>query len=586
MCGIFGIIDKEGEEISNESMERMHKAQLHRGPDHFGYLSEGNVFLGNNRLSIIDINNGNQPFYSADRNIAVLQNGEIFNYKELQDQLIKEGVKFNTNSDTEVILRCYELYGISMLEKLNGMFAITIYDKSKSEIYLVRDRFGQKPIFYCIDGGAIYFSSEIKSILEAGFSTSVNPDAVVSFLRYNFVATKETIFKGIFNVEPGCYLKIDLKNNHCKEFKWWDLYKEISKKSSELGEENVIEQVRDTVFDAIRIRMRSDVEYSAFLSGGIDSSIIVSQMNKVTNERFNTFTIGFKNSKFDESEFANEIAKTLNVNHRCEFVENDVLDYWERVIYYTEQPHGDVSFIPMFLLSKFASEKDRVVLTGDGADEIFGGYEKYLSYQESSKGKIIEDSILFQEMEIASLINNYRSKSDSISNIMKSKSNKDYFEKYGIANTSMLIDTVFLLPYNNLIKPDRMGMAHSVELRSPFMDYRVVSLALAIRSDVKLKNQISKNLLREAFKSDIPELVYKRDKQKFIVPLNEHKNSVDFFYEKILTSNNLNFFGVNAEKFAKSLYIDHKSGSKNNYRKLRALAALSIWSNTFGKYIS
>ena len=491
MCGIFGIIDKEGEEISIESMEKMHKAQLHRGPDHFGYLLDGNVFLGNNRLSIIDINNGNQPFYSDDRNIAVLQNGEIYNYKELQDQLIKEGVKFNTNSDTEVILRCYELYGISMLEKLNGMFAITIYDKSKSELYLVRDRFGQKPIFYCIDGNSIYFSSEIKSILETGFSTSVNLDAVVSFLRYNFVATKETIFKGIFNVEPGCYLKIDLKKNHSKEFKWWDLYDEISKRSSNIDEENVIEQVRDTVFDAIRIRMRSDVEYSAFLSGGIDSSIIVSQMNKVTNEKFNTFTVGFKNSKFDESEFANEIAKTLNVNHRCEFIENNVLDYWERVIYYAEQPHGDVSFIPMFLLSKFASEKDKVVLTGDGADEIFGGYDKYLSYQESTKSKIIEDSILFQEKEIASLIDNYKSRRDSISNIMESKSNKDYFEKYGVANTSMLIDTVFLLPFNNLIKPDRMGMAHSVELRSPFMDYRVVSLALAVRSDVKLKNQIS-----------------------------------------------------------------------------------------------
>ncbi|MEQ9265695.1 MAG: asparagine synthase (glutamine-hydrolyzing) [Balneolaceae bacterium] len=587
MCGIFGIIEKTGKEIDSTEMQIMHKAQFHRGPDHFGYLKNENIFLGNNRLSIIDLSNGNQPFYSADGNIAVLQNGEIFNYLELKEELVRDGVEFRTNSDTEVILKLYERFGMQMVNRLNGMFSIVILDKKKQQLFLIRDRFGLKPLFYHKGNEKFSFSSEIKSILELGVDTGLNIEAMFSFLRYNFVAGKESIFKNIFNVSPGHYLKLDTVSGELNEVKWWDQEKELDRFSSLLTSKNAIELTRETIFDAIKIRMRSDVEYSAFLSGGIDSSIIVSQMNKITDEKFNTFTIGFEGSKFDESEFANSVASQLNVNHRCESFSTNILDYWDKVLYHTEQPHGDVSFIPLFLLSRFASEKDRVVLTGDGADEIFGGYEKYLEYDNSKDFKELytTQSTLFSDNEILDLYQNGSVLPEgSIAKIIESDPMFKSDIIKGSRNKAMYMDTVFLLPYNNLIKPDRMGMAHSIELRTPFMDYRVVSLALAINSSYKLKGEITKSILRETFKSGIPDKVYQRKKQKFIVPLDENRKNIELFYSSFKNSD-LYKLGIYSDKFLKKLYLDHLNGKKNNYRKLRAIGAISNWYEIYKQYL-
>jgi asparagine synthase (glutamine-hydrolysing) len=586
MCGVFGIVKKGEDEISDYEMSAMHKAQIHRGPDHFGYFNNKGVFLGNNRLSIIDLENGNQPFYSDDKKIAVLQNGEIFNYVELQSELKGLGVNFQTDSDTEVILRLFEKFGISMLEKLNGMFSITIFDKKNNKLYLIRDRFGQKPLFYFEDNNKFIYSSEIKSILELGVSTSVNEKALVSFLKYNFVAGKETIFKSIYNVDPGNYIELNLKDNTYREVKWWNAETEVEKISSLLTKDNRIELIRDTIIDSIRIRMRSDVEYSAFLSGGIDSSIIVSQMNKITTNKFNTFTIGFGNSKFDESKIANEVAMQMNVNHRCENFNDNILDYWSEVLKFTEQPHGDVSFIPMYLLSKFASEKDRVVLTGDGADELFGGYNKYFEIRDDSdlETQFIESSTLFSDTEIKMLLGGQISSSvNVIRELIQNDSLLSNSVLEGNQNKSMYLDTIFLLPYNNLIKPDRMGMAHSIELRSPFMDYRNVALAFALKAEDKIANNTSKYIIRQAFKEDIPESVFRRDKQKFIVPLNENKVNIERFY-KIIINSDLDQLGITNEKFIENLYLNHTSGKINHYRELRALAALSLWYNIYSKF--
>lgn len=586
MCGIFGIIKNNGQCINDDEMQNMHIAQRHRGPDHFGYYQNEHIFLGNNRLSIIDLDSGNQPFYSVDKQICVLQNGEIFNYVELKSELRSRGIVFSTESDTEVILKLYEEFGISMIEKLNGMFSIVILDLRNNKLFLIRDRFGQKPLFYFTDNKQFVFSSEIKSILELGINTTLNFNALRSFLRYNFVAGKESIFKNVKSIDPGNYISLDINDITFEEKSWWDPISVISQYKDILSNNKRLELVKETVYDSIKIRMRSDVDYSAFLSGGIDSSIIVSQMNQVTSKKFNTFTIGFEDSKFDESQYANEVANQLNVNHRCEKVSNDILGFWDEVLNYTEQPHGDVSFIPMFLLSKFASERDRVVLTGDGADEIFGGYSKYSLFEDESdfEDQFRSTSELFSIEEINELIgNSIDDGPDFLSETIKKNTvlNSDILESN--QNKAMYLDTIILLPYNNLIKPDRMGMAHSVELRSPFLDYRVISLAFAIKAEEKLKNNISKYILKEAFKDDIPSMVYRRDKQKFIVPLNENKLIIQFFYDTVKNSELLKE-GVINKSFIDNLYLTSDSHNMHKYRKLRALTALVKWYDIYAKY--
>ncbi len=586
MCGIFGIIKNNGQCINDDEIQKMHIAQRHRGPDHFGYYQNEHIFLGNNRLSIIDLDSGNQPFYSVDKQVCVLQNGEIFNYVELKSELRSRGIVFSTESDTEVILKLYEEFGISMIEKLNGMFSIVILDLRNNKLFLIRDRFGQKPLFYFTDNKQFVFSSEIKSILELGINTTLNFDALKSFLRYNFVAGKESIFKNIKSIDPGNYISLDINDITFEEISWWDPISIISQYKNILSNNKRLELVKETVYDSIKIRMRSDVDYSAFLSGGIDSSIIVSQMNQVTSKKFNTFTIGFEDSKFDESEYANEVANQLNVNHRCEKISNDILGFWDEVLNYTEQPHGDVSFIPMFLLSKFASERDRVVLTGDGADEIFGGYSKYSLFEDESdfEDQFRSTSELFTIEEINELIGNSIDDAPNfLSETIKKNTvlNSDILESN--QNKAMYLDTIILLPYNNLIKPDRMGMAHSVELRAPFLDYRVISLAFAFKAEEKLKNNISKYLLREAFKDDIPSMVYRRDKQKFTVPLNENKLIIQFFYDTVKNSELLKE-GVINKSFLDNLYLSNNSHNMHKYRKLRALTALVKWYDIYAKY--
>ena len=591
MCGIFGLVKKQNHRVIQDEMYLMHEAQIHRGPDNFGYFCNDNIFLGNNRLSIIDLSDGNQPFYSKDKNIIVLQNGEIYNYLELKDELVSNNINFETNSDTEVILRLYEQYNLSMLDKLNGMFSISILDFNNNKLHLIRDRFGQKPLYFYDNTEQFIFSSEIKSILDLGIKTSINKNALISYLNYNFVAGRETIYDGIKTVLPGNYLTLDIRDLYIKEYKWWKPEEEINYYQNLIfgnATKNLLDDlVHDLVHDSIKLRMRSDVEYSAFLSGGIDSTIIVSQMNKLSNNKFNTLTIGFENSKFDESIFANEVANELNVNHTCKNVDRSLLSYWDDVLMYAEQPHGDVSFIPMYLLSKYASENDKVVLTGDGADEIFGGYSKYSLFCENKNLKELykKSSTLFSDIEISKLLNiNLNKNFDVLDNLVDSDTVISSDILLSNQNKAMYLDTIFLLPFNNLIKPDKMGMSHSLELRSPFLDYRVMSLALAIKSEDKIANGQSKYILRKAFKDDIPDIIFKRKKQKFIVPLEENDDTIEYFFNQINESNIILEQGLNRQ-FIENLYFEHTSKKNNNYRKLRAITALSKWYNYYSKYV-
>ncbi|MDC3148967.1 asparagine synthase (glutamine-hydrolyzing), partial [Prochlorococcus sp. AH-716-I05] len=469
MCGIFGYFDTYKESLNENIIKLMGDALMHRGPDNLGMFINRGVALGNTRLSIIDLKGGNQPFVSEDENIVLVHNGEIYNYIELAKEIKEKGIYLKTNSDTEILLRLYQLYGINFLHKLNGMFAFSVYDKNKEELFIVRDRVGIKPLFYTINNSRLVFSSELKSLLKGlNNKPNISYKALNDFLSFNYVVPPYTIFENVFQLMPGHFLKMSQSNFEIKE--WWDIKnKKIDNKKTELDWQ---QEFLYLLNDAVEIRLRSDVPYGAFLSGGVDSSTIVGLMNNYSLQKTKTFSIGFQDKRFDESKYSKEASERFNTSHYSQQVDENIISLWPEVAGHLEQPHGDVSFLPTFKVSELASRKVKVVLTGDGGDELFGGYEKYISLDNSKSPLENYWSItsLFSKkdkkllLSKASQINDFLDDPDLyVGNLLKN------VENFDLLNKMLFLDTKILLPSNNLVKPDRMGMAHSIEARTPFL---------------------------------------------------------------------------------------------------------------------
>ena len=589
MCGIFGYFDLNNKRLHQDEIELMGSLINHRGPDGTGIFSdkEQSISLGNNRLAIIDVKNGNQPFYSDNKEIVVVQNGEIFNFLELREELINKGLKFDTKSDTEVILRLYELYGVSELRKLNGMFSISIFDKRKKALYLIRDRIGEKPLYYNFQDNRLIFASEIKSILSIVKSREVDLESLNQYLTFNYVPPPRTMFKDIKQVMPGSYIRID--ENNFSEVKWWEL-SEIN--SEQKKEKELKDSIYATLEDAVKIRLRSDVPFGAFLSGGIDSSSVVGLMSKNLNDPVKTFCIGFNENNFDESLFAKQAAERFHTDHYLEKVSPNLLDLWEETIYHCDQPHGDVSFMPTLRVAQLASKKVKVVLTGDGGDELFAGYDKYLDFFEKYGNGLSDIDFYSKYFENITLFNN-ELREELYSKATKSKINHqesenimstllDKSKHFDQINKALYIDTMLLLPGNNLIKPDRMGMAVSIENRSPFLDFNMVELAFSIPGNLKLNNGESKLILKRTFESLIGKKLTYRKKQMFTVPIgNWLKTDLkDFCYDLLLSpkSRKRNLFNY---IFIEKMIDKHMSGEKNYTREIRALMALELWFRVF-----
>src|SRR5688572_16483978 len=378
MCGIFGYWDRERRALDPQVLARMGERLRHRGPDDEGtwHQPQRGVAIGNRRLSIIDIGGGHQPFVSDDGRIAVVQNGEIFNYVELAAELRSQGVLLRTASDTEVILRLYEREGIACLARLNGMFAIAIDDAREDAMYLVRDRIGVKPLYVADDGERAVFGSEIKAMLPwLGHEPAVDLEAIHHYLTFNYIPAPWTIWQGIRHVMPGTWMKFTRRGVQTQ--RWWNLAAQ-RERDYVFGE--WAEEFMSILDDATRIRLRADVPWGAFLSGGVDSSSIVGLMARHVEQPVKTFCIGFADPRYDESAFAAEAARRFGCHHTSEVAELNMLDRWPHVLYHLDQPHGDASFMPTLRVSELAAKHVKVVLTGDGGDELFAGYEKYEQY--------------------------------------------------------------------------------------------------------------------------------------------------------------------------------------------------------------
>jgi len=588
MCGIFGYFSRDGSEFSRERVEAMGEILVHRGPDDVGIHFDQGCALGNRRLSILDIAGGHQPFVSNDGQIVVVQNGEIFNHVELAKELAATGYPCITHCDTEVLLRLYERDGIEMLSRLNGMFAIAIFDRRERTLYLARDRIGVKPLYIHNDGARLLFASEIKSLLRAGIKRRMSNVALHHFLTYNYVPQPLTIFEDVVHVSPGHWLRIDA--NGVTTNRWWSLADQQYEHHSE-GE--WIEQFNTLLDDAVRLRLRSDVPFGAFLSGGVDSSSVVGVMSHHLEDPVRTYAIGFHEPRFDESAFATTAAERFGAHLTLRKVKADMLDLWPLAIWHCDQPHGDISFLPTWNVSKLAAEEVKVVLTGDGADELFAGYDKYKHFFTGNGADVADDATfqrayyrnlsLFDDDDKACLytadfaagVADYDS-FDVVAPLFDEAKGMDRI------NQALYIDMQLLLSGNNLVKPDRMGMAMSLEARTPFLDWRMMELAFRMPGDLKLRNGETKYLYKKAVRNLIGSNLAYRKKQMFTVPIGEwFRKDLAPLIECILLDVRTTERGLFRPDVVRTMLRAHKNGDANYTREIRALVAVELWARIF-----
>jgi len=582
MCGIAGFINKNNlnqDKYINNIIESI----KHRGPDEFGVFNENGVCLLNTRLSIIDVAHGHQPFISDDKNIYVVQNGEIYNYIEVQNELKNLGVRFNTNSDTEVILRAYEKFGIKCFEKFNGMFAIAIFDKIKNKLILARDRLGVKPLYIYQKDNELHFSSEIKSFLTyENFDKKIDNQSIHNYLKFNYIPIPNTIYKFVKHIEPAHYYEINCDTLQIEKTKYWEI-KNLPEIEN-ISEEEVFKKIDEILTDAIKIRLRSDVGIGAFLSGGLDSSLVCAMTKKKFDVSLDTYSIGFKEKRFDESNWAKKVAQFCSLNNKVHILESDIIDLWNTTTWYNDQPHGDISFIPTYIISEFASKDYKLVFTGDGGDEAFAGYTKYFSIFNNNLDDYFDSiSLIKDDKEFDSLYNeNFRKKVDysvpkeifyEVINEVNLKDN---------VNKILHFDTRQLLPGNNLVKPDKMAMANSLETRSPMLDYRLFEYMQSLHGGFKLRDNETKYILKKFALRYLPHDIVYRDKQMFTVPVGEwFKTHLKDYVSDIIKSDSLKNRNIFNIKYLEFILEEHLSGKKDFTRELRAIVNLEIWFRNF-----
>jgi asparagine synthase (glutamine-hydrolysing) len=585
MCGIFGYFSRDGSEIDQAVLKAMGHAIRHRGPDDKGIFCGPGVAIGNQRLSIIDLAGGHQPFVSDDGQIAVVQNGEIFNFIELAADVAAQGNPCRTKSDTEVLLRLYELEGIDFVRKLNGMFAIAIYDQRVRSLHLVRDRIGVKPLYIYYDNNRLIFGSEIKAVLPA-LNRRPDPDhaAIHHYLTFNYVPPPMTIFSGVKHLMPGNRLTISPSG--CDVSRWWDLASIVPE--HDRHEKDWQEEFNAILDDSVRIRMRCDVPFGAFLSGGVDSSTVVGLMARHQSEPVKTFCIGFDDPRYDEAQFAQAAADRFGTQHVMERVNPDLLDLWPRATYFCDQPHGDVSFLPTHGVAELAVRHVKVVLTGDGGDELFAGYDKHREFfarpdvdglgKEAFFRRYFDSISLFDHTAKLKLYR--RDAADRLGALDSFDVARPWLENVphqDRINQALYLDMQLLLSGNNLVKPDRMAMAVSLEARTPFLDVRMMEFAFRMPGSLKLRNNETKYLYKKAVTPLIGADLAYRKKQMFTVPVGEWfktrlKGYCEAHVDRLAGACDL--FDRSA---LQQLVSDHADGSQNRTREIRALIALNHW---------
>lgn len=592
MCGIFGYWNRARQTLPDAALHAMATTLVHRGPDDEGiwHSRHRGVAVGNRRLSIIDIGGGHQPFVSECGQIAVVQNGEIFNHIELAHELRAQGVQLKTASDTEVILRLYEREGIACLRRLNGMFAIAIDDAREDALYLARDRIGVKPLYVKDDGKQLLFASEIKAFWPLALNpyarAAIDLEAIHHYLTFNYIPAPWTAYQGVRHVMPGTWMKFT-RSEHVQTQRWWSL---ADQRERDYRFEDWAEEFMATLDDATRIRLRADVPFGAFLSGGVDSSTIVGLMSRHVGQPVKTFCIGFEDPRYDESAFALQAAQRFGCDHTMEVAELNMLARWPQVLHHLDQPHGDASFMPMLRVSELAAKQVKVVLTGDGGDELFAGYDKYAQFFARADAQTMPqaafersyfDSISLFSPEAKNALYRPELRAQLAGIDSFTAAAQPWFtevQHFDRVNQALYLDMQLLLSGNNLVKPDRMGMAVSIEARTPFLDVRMMELAFRSRGATKLSaSGDKKHWFKRAVTPLIGEDLAHRNKQMFTVPVGEwFRGELHGWLRQMLSGSDV-IQQLFEPTVVTRMLDQHRDGHCNFTRELRALAALALW---------
>ncbi len=614
MCGIAGIVSLDRNPVNPGDLQRMCDAIAHRGPDDEGYYFEPGVGLGMRRLSIIDLDTGHQPVHNEDGSIQVVFNGEIYNYKELRQDLLKRGHSFYTDSDTETIVHLYEEYGSRVVDKLRGMFAFALWDSGRRQLLLARDRLGIKPLYYAYIRGRLIFASEVKAILQLSeVDISLNWQSAQRLFMFLATPASESLVEGIHKLGAGQILTL-APNREPQVQQYWDVH---FVPDYAHDENFFVERLRELLLEAVQLRMISDVPVGAFLSGGLDSSSVVAMMSGLVGKPIKTYTIGFEDSGFDETPYAREIATQFGTAHSEQILATDALDVIEDIAWYLDEPLGDSSVIPTYMVSKLAAQDVKVSLSADGGDELFAGYEKYVIESRERNyryipslvrsglgrvGKALPDSARgknFLEHLALDGVDRYL----DASTFFRLKDQKRLFRpevfelmsgdpcrvetrslrKHGSdwLSSVQYLDLKSYLPLDILTKVDRMSMAHSIEARVPLLDHKLVEFAATIPPELRLRGDATKYIFKKAMRGILPDTIIDRPKHGFAVPLRQwFKGRFDGFLHDLLLSDTSRRRGILNISYVEHLIQLHRGGRELD-SQLWTLISFELWCRTF-----
>lgn len=565
MCGIVGIVDLQGRRAIDQALlMRMNESQFHRGPDEGGTHFEPGVGFGHRRLSIIDLSSGQQPLFNEDHSVVVTYNGEIYNFATLSEELKAKGHVFRTHCDTEVIVHAWEEWGEACVERFRGMFAFAVWDRNQQTLFLARDRLGIKPLFYAeLDDGHFVFGSELKSLMaHPGLPRDIDPTAIEDYFTFGYVPEPKTIYKQVKKLEPGFTLVIQKGVRSYQPRRYWDVSFEPHQKSSEAA---MMEELVARFREAVDIRTIAEVPLGAFLSGGVDSSGVVAMMAGLSSEPVNTCSISFGDPKFNESQYAEMVARQYHTAHRTEQVNPDDFDLIDHLADLYDEPYADSSAIPTYRVCELAKKQVTVVLSGDGGDENLAGYRRYRwhAYEEKMRGllphairgplfgllgrvypkadwapKMFRAKTTFESIardaaegylhSVSLLSNEMREKlfSDGLKRNLQGYRSIEVFRRHASNSPTdhplslvQYLDMKTYLPGDILTKVDRASMAHALEVRVPLLDHQLVDWISGLPPELKLHGREGKYIFKKALEPYLPRDILYRDKMGFAVPL-------------------------------------------------------------------
>jgi asparagine synthase (glutamine-hydrolysing) len=613
MCGIAGYVLARGM-ADQETVERMCDQIRYRGPDDSGYYVDGRCGLGMRRLSIIDLAGGHQPIPNEDQSLWVVYNGEVYNYQELHQELVDRGHRFTTVSDTETLVHLYEEEGIGGLQRLRGMFAFALWDARRGELLLARDRFGKKPLYYAYLPNGLFFGSEIKSLRAAGIPLPTDPEALKLYFLLGYIPDPYSAYRTVRKLEPGSWLLYH-SDGSVSRGRYWNMPEPEAREQAGFSPENVCQRLRQTFDEAVRLRLIADVPLGAFLSGGIDSSLVVASMARQSPNPVKTFSIGFEESKYNELEYAALVARSYGTDHHELVVRPDAVGLVEKLVHHFDEPFGDSSAIPTYLVSEFAAQHVKVALSGDGGDELFAGYTRY----QAIEGLLFMDRVpAFLRTGLAALARwlpfsaygkNYLhmlSRFGPMDRFFESNFSNYYLRRqllqpewmlpadYGFlmqmlpnaflpstadpVSQALYFETAVNLPGDMLVKVDRMSMAASLEVRCPLLDSDLSEMASSIPNSWKIREGRGKYILVKALGDTLPPALLTREKMGFGVPLEFwFRGALRDMLHDHLTGSRFLERGIVSPVFVRHLIEEHRTGRRNHAHWLWALLMLELW---------